>query len=375
MAMTELQKGLPGTYYPRFPVLGVASNGGDIFLLTGGGGATASGEVPNLVQAFRYDEATKELSGVASLSTDKVVCVGLEYVPAKKLYLAPAGTGTKVIELNEKEKTLEQVNEWSSEEVGKEPVLNIARCSKDGNLCATGGTDKILKLWRVEDLRGTPELLHSIEFAKEILDVDFDPDGGCVVAVDRSGLCRVHFTSSGKETATVAFPKAANPQKQVTPRRVRFATSRDSAALVVAGSGVRGPAVLAIFTVQGRLMKQVQIDKLPLTALTLDASTKHAAVCLVSGDKRVYSVEGLKCLKSIKGAHELPASGVSFVGERTVVSGSGDRVLNIMDTRGGGGGGAVRNLLLALIFFALIAGVLFVLTSQVKDAPGKTAEL
>lgn len=40
-----------GTYYPPFPVLGLASDGLEIFMSCGGGGEKAAKEVPNVVQA------------------------------------------------------------------------------------------------------------------------------------------------------------------------------------------------------------------------------------------------------------------------------------------------------------------------------------
>ncbi|CAE7790065.1 PAC1, partial [Symbiodinium sp. CCMP2456] len=135
------------TYYPPFPVLGLASDGGQIFLSCGGGGATAAKEVPNVVQAHRYDETTGQMSTIASLDTAKSVVVALSYAPALELWLGCVGRGCKVLQLSVEKNTLTEVCEWETEETGKPPSTNVARCSPNGHLVATGGTDGIVRIF------------------------------------------------------------------------------------------------------------------------------------------------------------------------------------------------------------------------------------
>merc|ERR550537_215816 len=101
------------------------------------------------------------------------------------------------------------------------------------------------------------------------------------------------------------------------------------------------------------MIRQTIVHKtMPISAMAVDQPGKRIVVNSVDGDKLIYSVEGLRCIKKVKGAHDLPASDVTFVGENTAASGSGDRSLNLIDARGGGSSLLqFVGLLFAMLFF------------------------
>lgn len=347
--MNTLQEGRAGTYYTPFPVLGVASDG-DIFLTAGGGGASASKEVPNVVQAHRYNEKTKKLSTITSYNTDKTVVMHLSHCPFWGLWLASAGSKSMVLALDTKASTLKSVNEWQTE-FGKDPTQTVARFSGSGDICGTGGSDGVLKIWQVENPRKEPSLTHSCKYVNEILDLDFSLDGSVIAACDKS-VAQLWSTTTGDKVATLAIPK----EKKVGPRKLRFVpnTRGIDPILLVALCGPRGPAIMGLFNVSGTMIRQTIVHKtMPISAMAVDQPGKRIVVNSVDGDKLIYSVEGLRCIKKVKGAHDLPASDVTFVGENTAASGSGDRSLNLIDARGGGSSPLQFVFLIGLLFAML----------------------
>lgn len=357
-----MQEGKGGTYYPPFPVLGLASDGRQIFLTAGGGGATASKEVPNVVQAHRFDEATGKLSTIGSLGTEKQVVIHLSYAASSGLWLASANASCKVLEFKEAASTLEQVCEWQSELEGKDPSQNVARCSLNGELIATGGTDGVLRIWSTgAKLRDgqEPTLKQTCPKQKEILDLDFSPDGKFVAACDRSGACRLLDISTGEEKVAIQYDLPGTPKVTLAARAVRFVPNSDQGgvSLVLAASAPRGPAYLGSFTVAGKKLCEVKVDAKPLTALAVDMAGRWVMVNLVTGGKRVYSLPKLKLVKNMKDVHELPAPCAAFIGEGTAVSGSGDRSIHIMRFgRGSGGsfGSTFMYMIAILIVFAVV---------------------
>eukprot|EP00440_Ansanella_granifera_P044979 gb/GFBE01048744.1/.p1 GENE.gb/GFBE01048744.1/~~gb/GFBE01048744.1/.p1 ORF type:complete len:368 (+),score=84.73 gb/GFBE01048744.1/:1-1104(+) len=361
-----MKAGKGGTYYPPFPVLGLASDGQQIFLSAGGGGATAFKEVPNVVQAHRFDEATGSMSTIASLDTHKSVVVGLTFAEAKNLWLASVGGSCRVLELSVEENTLTEVCQWQSEFEGKSPCQNLARCSPKGSIVATGGSDGIVRIYEAGKLRAEPVLKHTCDKNQEVMDLDFTKDEKFVVSCDRTGSCRIFDTATGKQTQCIDYKHAGAP---LAIRGVRCLPLQPNGTqlFVAAMAAPRGPACLAIYATDGKLVREAKIHAKPLTCLGIDASGQHACVNLVTGGKRVYSLPGLSCVKKAEDVHELPAPCAAFLGEATALSGSGDRSINLLSFKKGSlCSAAVVYLLLMMV--AMLIAALLVLRIGVKGA-------
>ncbi|CAJ1450855.1 unnamed protein product [Effrenium voratum] len=304
-----MKEGKNGTFYPPFPVLGMASDG-SVFVSCGGGGEKAAKEVPNVVQAHRYDEQTGQMSTIASLDTGKSVVVALTFAGGA-LWLGSSGAGCKVLTLSVEKNTIMQLCEWTSEVEGKGPSQNISRLSPSGEIVACGGTDGVVRMYEAGKLDCEPPLKHKCAKNDEVLDLDFSPG-----------------------------------QQQ----------------FIAAMSAPRGPACLALYNGDGSVVKQAKLDEKPLTAIALDTSAQMVAVNFVTGGKRVYSVPALRCLKKIENVHDLPAPCAAFVG-CTAVSGSGDRSIHLLSCKKGSsaGGftcGSCLYLLLLVLVMAIVAFLL-----------------
>jgi len=376
-APAQLQAGRSGsdTYYTPFPVLGLASNGGQIILTSGGGGAAAAKEVPNSVQVHRYDEATGKLNTIAALNTEKQVVHHISFSPTNGLWLASARGSCRVLELSESANTLTQVLEWTSDTEGKDVSQNFARWSPSGELTVTGGTDGVLRVWSMQKPPAAPLLKHSCEKimipstglgggmkASEILDGDFSPDSLLLASCDKSGECRVWDVATGAQKTSFKFEAGQPANNPMMVKLVRFPAASPPPAvptLVVCASGARGPSYIGLFGADGTPLAKVKIDKLPVTSLALDSSGKFAGVNIVSGVKCVYSLPGLRKVVRSKEVHELPAPGNAMLGQGTLVSGSGDYALHFLRFGAGGGGG--MSFLYVLFILMTIVGTLFMI--------------
>ncbi|OLQ13503.1 Nuclear distribution protein PAC1 [Symbiodinium microadriaticum] len=372
-AAVSYWEGKGGTYYPPFPVLGLASDGGQIFLSCGGGGATAAKEVPNVVQAHRYDETTGQMSTIASLDTAKSVVVALSYAPALELWLGCVGRGCKVLQLSVEKNTLTEVCEWETEETGKPPSTNVARCSPNGHLVATGGTDGIVRIFEAAKLQSSPVLKHSCAKNDEVLDLEFSPDNKVLASCDRTGLCRLWDPSTGEETKSIDFKHAGTA---VAIRAIRYLPPQEGQQhFLCAMSAPRGPACLAIYNADGNVVKDVKVHDKPLTAIAVDKTGQTVCVNLVTGGKRLYSLPNMRCLKKAENVHDLPAPCAVFV-DSTAVSGSGDRSINLLSCKKSPGGGGTSCLYLLLLVAVMVAACFLIMRIGMKgavlmDSPGE----
>jgi len=354
-----MQEGKGGTYYPPFPVLGLASNGKQTFVIAGGGGALAAKEVPNLVQAHRYDEATGKLSAIASLNAQRCSLGSITYSQSTGYWLVSCQSGCKVLVLNEGACTLDEVCEFQTETEGKSPSQNVAVHSPDGQTIATGGTDGIVRFWSWSGSKEQPTMKHACAKNKEVNDLDYNMDGTKLASCDQTGVCRIWDAAGGQELLSISF---AGPKKEkLNARGVRFIPPKQDPAerLVLAASGQRGPAYLGVYDMTGAQLATVLVDSKPLTALAVDYQGKYAGVNLATGGKRVYSLPNLKCLKKANNIHELPAPVATMMGEGTFISGSGDYCINILRFKVTSQGSSCSSFLLFVLLLVAVLVVLY----------------
>lgn len=369
--MGELVKGKGGTYYPPFPVLGLASAGDDTFLACGGGGSKASKEVPNLVQAYRYVESTGALSTIASLNTEKKVCSFLSYSEATGLWLASADAGCKALEFSAQTNVINELYEFVTELEGKTKLQNVARFSPTGTLIATGGTDGIVKLWSTAGGASSPSLVCGCQKGQEVLDLDFSPDGQTVVSCDRSGSCHLWKSMSGELQNT--FKYDGPDGKPMNIRCVRFLSAGGiDPSLAVAANGGKG-AFVALFDLHGTKLRAATCDSKPLTSMSVDVRCEYLGVVTVTGRKQIYSLPSLRREKQITEAHDLPAPCSVFVCNSTMVSGSGDRCFNLLTFRrrahgGNGGFGCLGCVYWLTMFLMLMIAVALLVDIGIKGA-------
>jgi len=202
---------------------------------------------------------------------------------------------------------------------------------------------------------------------KEVMDLDFSPDGQLVASIDGTSNCRLWDTTTGEEKSTVNYLRAGKP---VNLKGVRFVMHTERAAPVLvfgASSGPRDPSFIAIFTTDGNQIGELSVDKLPLVAMNIDVRGQMAACTVASGGTKVVSIPTLKVLGAAKGIHDLPAPGVALVGE-AAMSGGGDRTVNILNLGGSGGGGGGNLLYICCILAVCLIILWLTLSMGLKDA-------
>lgn len=355
--MGDPTAGKGGTFYVPFPVLGLASDGRQIFLTAGGGGSTSNKEVPNVVHALRYIEESGKLNTVAVLNTDKVLVVSLTYCPAADLWLASAKAGCKLLQLDLANNTLKELcGEWITEESGKEPEQNIARFSADATHIVTGGTDGLVKVWKAQKAPAPPQLKRVCgKRAKEILDADFSPDGSLVAACDGGGDCRLwELEKEGPEDGLVISYSSPGVKGKVFIKLVRFVASEGGTVLALGANGARGPALVGLYSTEGRKLKEVMVDKQPIKSMDVDRSQSRLLIGLMSGAKTILTCPGLSRIQKTQELHSLPAQSVAFLADGVVaVSGSGDRDVHLLRLRAGFGPSLTY---LFVVFLVLLVG-------------------
>ncbi|CAE7412497.1 PAC1, partial [Symbiodinium necroappetens] len=209
--------------------------------------------------------------------------------------LGCVGRGCKVLQLSVEKNTLTEVCEWETEETGKPPSTNVARCSPNGHLVATGGTDGIVRIFEAAKLQSSPVLKHSCAKNDEVLDLEFSPDNKVLASCDRTGLCRLWDPSTGEETKSIDFKHAGTA---VAIRAIRYLPPQEGQQhFLCAMSAPRGPACLAIYNADGNVVKDVKVHDKPLTAIAVDKTGQTVCVNLVTGGKCLYSLPNMRCLK------------------------------------------------------------------------------
>eukprot|EP00931_Biecheleriopsis_adriatica_P115335 TRINITY_DN91141_c0_g1_i1.p1 TRINITY_DN91141_c0_g1~~TRINITY_DN91141_c0_g1_i1.p1 ORF type:complete len:475 (-),score=68.97 TRINITY_DN91141_c0_g1_i1:114-1538(-) len=324
----QLPGGKHGTYYTSFPILALASDGGQLFLTAGGGGRSAYREVPNMVESHRYDKVNGKLLPIASLSTGSSVVHYLAYSQSLSLWLACVGSCCRVLELFEEQNALTELCEWDCQQEGGEPQLNVAKWSCTGRLVATGGTDGIVRIWSVIDPQESPTLERACTQTGEIYDLDFSLDETHLASCDRSGACRLWNVTTGDEVLHIQYD-AADPA--IVAKGVRFVADCDGASLLLAATGPHGPSRLGLFGIDGTRVKDQMVHTSPLSGFDVDGSRRWACVSLVTGSKAVYALPDLQQVKKVGSVHELPGFAVTFLGTATAVTGSGDRSIHVLN--------------------------------------------
>lgn len=343
--MGDPAAGKDGTYYVPFPVLGLTSDGQQTFLAAGGGGSTASKEVPNVVHAMTYSEATGKLSTIAALDTAKAVVVNLTYSKSADLWLASLSSGCKVLKLSREENALTELCEWQTEESGKEPEQNFAKYSPDASMIVTGGTDGQVKLWDAGRPEKAVPVLKRLCGNKqgEIEDAEFSPDSKFVAACDGGGSCRLWdvVKEDPVDGTVITFNATSTPRPgKAMIKLVKFAPSSGEGqppVLVLGANSGRSPSVIGLFSLDGTKLREVICDKQLLKSVSMSGNHDHLCYGLMSGAKVVYSYPALKVVKKTKELHSLPSQRVAILADGTVISGSGDRSLHLLSLSSRGG--------------------------------------
>ncbi|CAE8676777.1 unnamed protein product, partial [Polarella glacialis] len=178
--------------------------------------------------------------------------------------------------------------------------------------------------------------------------------------------CRLWDTATGEQTVCITYQHAGATLSIKSARFFAAPLAGAPPLLVTAMAAPRGPACLGIYATDGTLVKEAKVDAKPLTCMSVSDDGKQLCLNLVTGAKRIYALPSLKCIKKVENVHELPAPCAAFLGEATVVSGSGDRSINLMFFGKGKGGILRSDVEVFCVMLAMIIVAFFILRIGLK---------
>ena len=170
---------LPISLHP--PTATPASHAGTV-VFGGGGGKAGTGVASGLVVCdalLTGQRATPiELSPVGFLSThDTIVMHTLPHPLFSELALA-VGDGTAVCHINHSSHIIQPLSHTPTDYATRDPSSQSQAFSPSGELLATGGEDRIVRVWRYRDMRLLGVCGSEAERHKDmILSLDFNADG------------------------------------------------------------------------------------------------------------------------------------------------------------------------------------------------------
>merc|ERR1711920_131836 len=143
-----------------------------------------------------------------------------------------------VFSLDAGQNTLTELCEFQSEfeKQEKDRYQNFAKYSPDGSVIVTGGSDGLLKLWKAGKPNEAPELQSTSQQCKELIDVDFSPDGKFLAATDNAGACRIYNVAKGVEAEVLQLKLASRLVKgALFMKRIRFIKGEDGSNQILIG--------------------------------------------------------------------------------------------------------------------------------------------
>eukprot|EP00397_Hematodinium_sp_SG-2012_P019780 GEMP01020344.1.p1 GENE.GEMP01020344.1~~GEMP01020344.1.p1 ORF type:complete len:366 (+),score=60.40 GEMP01020344.1:52-1149(+) len=347
-------------WYLHCPILGLASDEEGVIVVTGGGGQVASKEVPNIIEAYRWENGA--LRTFATVDTGKELCTGVIYIPELKWWVCNVVASVRSFTLEDDEFKPKVNFVTETEKIkGQDPWLNVTHMI-DYNM-VTGGTDGIIRRWTIcADNSATTNASYEAD-AGEVKDLQFSASMEFLASCHEDKTIRVWDLASGSARHSIAW----TPHN---PCRARWIDDQ----LLILASGVRGPAKLRLYDVKGELAikAEVLLDKMPASSMCVTQTGDVALIGLTSGVKMVLSLPNLKVVKKTGELHDMPISAACFLHPNVPVSGSGDYVIHRGPTVNAGGGG---HKYILLLFFGLFIGLLYNLMIKIGSSVDSVSTL
>lgn len=338
------------SYFLSYPVFCAGSDGQGLLLTGGGGGGKAYGVV-NYLQAHVVILGTKNssvtLETIATMDTGDDAPTALDYCREQGgVWACALGGNCMLFKFNDDTLSVEPLTRFRSETSGPSShMTNFIRISQfpDATLMlATGGEDKVLRVWRANQVGGVGTKISNVSLIREIPDhqaevVDGDFFMSSLLSCGKDGTVRVWNVAANFAPVATLQPRPIDKRFDAQPISLRSAFFVNQTDVVVLTHHPRGPAYLSVFNLHNPStpVNWVCVSKAITPSMGIHPSRTRIVVSHAGGEKDIYSIPSLRLLhRSKKHCHEMPPGDTLFAnGEDLTVSVSPDFSLNFFDPK------------------------------------------
>ena len=368
------------SYFMSYPLFCVGTDGEGLIITGGGGGGKAYGVI-NYLQAHvaiqNESSGNVTMETIASMDTGSGAAMALDYIPAQGgVWICGLGSSCLIFKFNDDSLSMEPLFKFRSETNSESHLSNFAKLADiNGQIfCLTGGEDKVLRLWQIEQPGGPGTPITGVKLVKEltdhqaeIVDADWSSSTQQFLSSGKDGTVKVWSMNSSSPLVTLQLPKDKKIDEKLNLSiRSAYFVNNPARDIVVLCHYPRGPAYLMVFSQSSPTMPitSLLVSRTITPSMGIHPNRDRVAVSHAGGEKDIYAVPSCKLIsRSGKHCHEMPPCKTVFVNNNLVVSGSPDFSLNFFDPRMNSSSfiGNLFRLILALLIITLIAVLVVIL--------------
>jgi WD40 repeat protein len=374
--------GPPNThsYFMSYPLFCVGTDGEGLIITGGGGGGKAYGVI-NYLQAHVaiQNESTGNVTmeTIASMDTGSGAAMALDYIPSQGgVWICGLGSSCLIFKFNDDSLSMEPLFKFRSETNAESHLSNFAKLADiNGQIfCLTGGEDKVLRLWRIEQAGGTGTPISGVKLVKEltdhqseIVDADWSASSQQFLSCGKDGTVKVWSMNSSSPIVTLQPPKDKRVDEKLNLSiRSAYFVNNVARDIVVLCHYPRGPAYLMVFSQSNPTVPitSIVVSRTITPSMGIHPNRDRVAISHAGGEKDIYAVPSCKLIsRTAQHCHEMPPCKTVFVNNNLVVSGSPDFSLNFFDPRMNSSSfiGKLFRFILILLIITLLAVLVVIL--------------
>jgi WD40 repeat protein len=196
-------------------------------------------------------------------------------------------------------------------------LIYCTAISADGKRLATGGVDKNVFLWKVEDLANPIKISHP----SAVAGVAFSPDGKSLASSSVAGGAWLWDAETGKPLGDPLNPETQGPKQAL----LRF--TPDGKRLVVVGAG----GEVQIWDLPARKMSRGSASGEPIVSAAVSLDAQCLAIGRRNADIDLIALSTMKTVHTFRGHWEAVTALVFLPDKKSLLSGSWDATVKFWD--------------------------------------------